>query len=146
MLHGEARKGKATAEYKTWTRIRERCLSPGSKDYPSYGGRGIRVCKEWDNFTNFKRDMGVRPPGTTLDRIDNDGHYSHINCRWATRKVQARNRRSTVRLKFNGLAMSIAEWADRNGLNYETLFARISRGWSIDRALSTPATSRRFQG
>ncbi len=79
--------------YDTWKAIFQRCTNRRSRDYRNYGGRGIRVCERWRSFENFLADVGPRPPGLTLDRIDNDGDYAPDNCRWATRQVQRCNQR-----------------------------------------------------
>jgi hypothetical protein len=92
--HGHARRGKWSRTYETWRRILSRCQDQKNKDYPRYGGRGISVCDRWRNsFDAFLADMGEKPDGLSIDRIDNDQGYSLANCRWADAKTQAGNRR-----------------------------------------------------
>lgn len=82
-----------TKTYHSWEQMKQRCLNPKATRYPTYGGVGITICERWSEFKNFYEDMGIRPAGTTLDRINPYGNYEPNNCRWATYKEQVHNRR-----------------------------------------------------
>jgi hypothetical protein len=128
-----------TPTYLSWQSMRARCLNPKAISYPRYGGRGITVDPRWAGFEQFYADMGVRPDGTSLDRLDSNGPYSPSNCRWATAREQARNRRTNRLLTYRGVTLAACEWAERAGINRNTLYARLRKGWSVERALSTGA-------
>ena len=139
--HGHARSThrRASPTYKAWEGMRARCQKVDHKSYPDYGGRGIKVCDSWNGFANFLADMGVRPSGKTLGRKDNDGDYEPSNCEWQTLKEQARNKRTTRYLEFNGERLAVAAWAERLGLSECTITKRIDiTKWSVERTLTTP--------
>lgn len=129
---------KKTPEYDAWGHMKQRCLNKKNKYYKNYGARGIKVCSRWRNsFENFFEDMGKRPKGTSIDRIDNNGNYEPNNCRWTSWKQQNNNKRSSHLLTFGGKTMTIAQWASELGINRHTLYARINNlGWSVERALT----------
>lgn len=116
-----------------------RCLNPNAPHYADYGGRGITVCERWREFSNFYADMGAKPPGLTLERIDNDKGYSPENCRWATREEQARNRRSNRLITYEGVTATLAETARRVGMGVTTLRGRLDAGWSVEEAITKPS-------
>jgi len=125
--------------YSIWISLRDRCNNSNDPSYQNYGGRGITVCERWDSsFENFLADMGERPKGAQIDRIDNNGDYCPENCRWVNAKSNSRNRRNNNVVTFNGKSMTIAEWSEVTGLPDKTLYYRISKGWSIERALTEP--------
>lgn len=125
-----------TPTHIVWMSMRGRCFNPKNRAFPSYGGRGISVCERWMVFENFLLDMGKRPPGMSLDRIDNDSGYCPGNCRWTDRKTQARNRRSNRVITFNGTSATLAYWADKTGINQTTIRKRIRGGWPLSQALT----------
>lgn len=131
--HGMAK----TTEYKSWANMKNRCLNKNLDCYKYYGGRGIKVCDEWKNsFETFYKDMGDKPKGTNIDRIDNNGNYCKENCRWATRKEQMRNTRRNKMITYRKETMSLAEWAERLSINYPMLWQRLKRGWSIEKTFN----------
>lgn len=107
---------------------KQRCYNPKCSDYRFYGGRGIRICIRWlESFDNFIVDMGLRPEGMTLERLDVNGDYCPENCTWATRKQQTGNRRETLKLTSGGVTRTLSEWAEISGISYHTLKARKQR-------------------
>ena len=125
--------------YGAWADMLQRCNNPKLKNYSLYGGRGIGVCERWRSFDNFHEDMGDKPTGLTLDRIDSNGNYCPENCRWATCREQSLNTRRNHYLDYNGMRMTVTEWAIEKGIKPVTLFSRLfAYGWSVDNALTKP--------
>jgi hypothetical protein len=116
--------------------MKMRCLNPRVPSYRSYGGRGITVCERWLKFKPFLEDMGERPAGTTIERIDLNGNYEPGNCRWATRREQGRNKRRNVFIEFRGERRTISDWAECFGVEPSSLgYFAIKRGLSLDEAI-----------
>lgn len=132
-----------TPTYRSWKSMNARCNCQSNKDFHKYGGRGISVCDRWKDFKSFYEDMGDRPDGMTIDRIDVNGNYEPSNCRWASPKTQGRNTRSNVIIEFNGKAQCIADWAEEVGIERKTLEYRMRSGWEASRALTTPSLIKR---
>jgi hypothetical protein len=131
--HGGSSAGREHRLYSTWKSMRARCYNPKTMHYEHYGGRGITVCKEWDDFQVFLNDMeSTFQEGLTLDREDNDGNYNKNNCRWATKEQQANNQRDNLRLEFEGKIVTEAELAKLTGVPRTTLQTRRRKGASVE--------------
>lgn len=133
-----------TREFSSWISMKSRLTNKSYHAYQHYIDRGITICDRWldkDNgFNNFLADMGKRPLGKSLDRIDNDKGYYPENCRWATRKEQMNNTSANKQIIYNGVTMNQTQWAEKVGLpNSNIILKRLKRGWSIKRTLTTPS-------
>lgn len=135
--------------YWVWADMLSRCRNENHAAFANYGGRGIYVCTRWTNgdanlsgFKCFLADMGPRPEGGMIDRIDNDGPYAPDNCRWATRKEQNSNRRNCIYVDCDGERVTLKEYCRRKGMTYRPVVKRIQDyGWPIDLALTVPVGS-----
>jgi hypothetical protein len=125
--------------YRTWGAMITRCTNPKVNNYADYGGRGITVCERWRTFENFLADMGVRPQGRTIERLDNEKGYEPGNCAWTTPKDQARNRRDNCLLTHDGRTQTLSAWAEQLGISKEALRARLHAGWPVERIVAAPA-------
>ncbi len=137
-IHGHTR--PKTPEYLAWRHMKHRCDNPADKGFADYGGRGIRVCRRWhQSFPTFLADMGLRPsPLHQLDRINNDGHYTPNNCRWATKQEQMNNTRRNRRLTWQGRTQTMIQWAREQRMPWPALQRRLNAGWSVEKALTHP--------
>jgi hypothetical protein len=137
--HKNSETTKADTLYKSWRGMMRRCYEKSHHAYNRYGGRGISVCDSWHDYLAFSGDMGARPEGMTLDRIDNDGGYSPENCKWSSKSEQAKNRskRETraKRYECSGESLTIYQWAEKTGVPHYTLRMRIKRGIPIELAV-----------
>lgn len=138
--HGGAKFGNRDSRYGIWAAMKQRCYNPKSNLFHRYGGRGITVCRRWiKSFKDFALDMGERPSGGSIERVDNNKGYCKSNCVWATGATQQRNTGRNKFVTYKGERRCIGEWASILGFNYETLRGRIvNRGWSIDDAFTAP--------
>lgn len=137
--HGEARLNNETKEHRIWRYMRHRCHCATSSDYKNYGGRGITLCKEWDNYKTFLKDMGRCPKNCTIDRVDNEKGYFKENCRWATHKEQCNNYRYNVMISYKGKMQSVKMWSEEYHISYAMLLARVHAGWDFKKSLLTPS-------
>lgn len=124
-----------------WRSMKDRCNNPKNRAYKNYGGRGISICNEW--LTDFKAfyDWAMANgygDNKSIDRINVNGNYEPENCRWTDYKTQANNTRANHFVEYNGKTQTIAQWADECGIKQHTLIQRLRRGWTIEKALTTP--------
>jgi hypothetical protein len=118
-------------EYRSWHTMKSRCLNKQHPKYYMYGGRGITVCQEWvESFEQFYKDMGERPPNTSIDRVDTNRGYEPSNCKWSTPYEQQRNTRRNAYIEDNGERLTITDWSRKLGIPTGTLFKRKKMGWT----------------
>lgn len=136
-----------SVEYITWGAIKQRCSNPNVPCFKRYGKRGIGISKEWFNsFETFFKDMGPKPsPDHSIERIENSKSYSKENCKWATPKEQANNRRSTIKLFYRGETLSVKQWCERLNLPYSAIIQRVNANWDCIEALETPVKKSKCQ-
>lgn len=126
--HGQAMREATTPAYNTWLAMKDRCRNPNNENFRHYGGRGIRVCAEWMVFEAFFRDMGERPKGHSIERVDVNGNYEPGNCIWIPRLEQARNTRACRWLECDGVRLLEREWAKLMGIHETTIIYHLKRG------------------
>ena len=127
-----------TPIYQTWSSMRQRCLNPKHRYYHHYGGRGIKICSQWDDFLVFLDDMGERPKGGTLERRNNSVGYQPDNCYWASMTQQNRNRRNSRSITIGNETKSLADWAIKYSIRYDTIWRRIKSGMDPVTAVTKP--------
>ena len=132
--------GTNTRLYVIWKSMRQRCGNPNNNRFYVYGAKGISIVPEWDNYETFREwaESNGYSDGLTIDRIDANRGYGPENCRWVSQKVQQNNRTNNRRIVCDGEIHTLTEWAEIVGIRTSTLHARISKGWSADRAIHTP--------
>lgn len=137
--HGQARRKKNSRLYGIWCGIKSRCYNKNNKSYKYYGERGISVCKEWQQFEAFMEwAMANNYSHTlTIDRINVNGNYEPSNCRWVTRKEQSQNTRENHYITFNNTTKTLTEWSECKKIPAPTILARLKRGWSVEKTLTT---------
>jgi hypothetical protein len=140
-IHGMAN----SSERYSYQHAKSRCENPTDPAYPRYGGRGIKFC--WNSFVDFYADMGPKPEGLTLERIDNNGPYSKENCKWATRKEQGNNKRNNILITYDGITGTIAYWSDLLGLSHKLIHYRYYSAGDREpeRLLRLPSKRLRFK-
>ena len=125
----QTHKMSKTPTYKTWCEIKHRCYNPNCSQYKNYGARGIKMCDRWFySYENFLDDMGERPEGMSIDRIDVNGNYEPFNCRWANSETQCNNRRNNIYIEYNGETKTLKQWCDIFEMDYQNIKGAYHRG------------------
>lgn len=137
--NGARHRMTGTKTYNSWMAMKARCTKKYNNEFHRYGAAGVTVCERWLVFGNFLADMGQRPAGKSLDRIDNSIGYEPSNCRWATPSEQNDNRRRTIRITFNESTRTLTEWSKILGIKYDTLHQRLSLKKEVPPFLFRPA-------
>jgi len=136
LTHGHSAGLKPSSTYNSWASMKRRCSCKTSDNWKYYGGRGIKVCARWSgSFENFLNDMGERPIGTTLHRVDNDGNYTIDNCIWLSEAKQRRYKNNAVYMTLNGTRKLMLDWCEELGLKRAVVYLRHQRGWPDHEAL-----------
>lgn len=139
LRHGFARRKRHHPLYGVWCEMRRRCNDPKRHNYKYYGGRGIKVCLRWSKVEVFISDMmPTWKRGLKLERMDNDRGYSPENCIWQTQYQQNQNSRNVRWITINGITKTMTNWGKHFGLQKQTIYNRIKRGWSEQKAVTTP--------
>lgn len=136
---GTKKSGKSIypSTYSSWANMKTRVYNKNREGYKNYGGRGIKICNRWSDFGSFLADMGEKPKGLSLERINNDGNYEPDNCKWATFQEQTNNARSNRKLTYKGATLGVFQWSRKINIKKSTLFRRLNAGWSTEKTLET---------
>ena len=144
LKHHNYKHGKTGSQtYNKWRGMHQRCNDVNSEKYPIYGGRGITICKRWNEYLNFLTDMGICPKGLSLGRIDNNGNYEPSNCRWENAYQQQNNTRKNRNITYHNTTLTIAQWSRKVSIPYKCLWKRLKNGWAIKDALNKPVKEQR---
>lgn len=136
LRHGHKRGDFESKTYRAWVNVKRRCNGKTLASWSDYGGRGITYDPRWENFEAFLEDMGEAPPGTSMDRINNDLGYSKENCRWVDWRQNNNNRRVSLHLEYEGRTLSLSEWSEETGIAYDTILQRFKKNWPAEKILS----------
>jgi hypothetical protein len=139
ILHGHNRKGFISATYLSWRNAKQRCHNQKNPAYKNYGGRGIQMCQEWrESFAVFMADMGEKPKGMQLERIDNNKGYMPGNCRWASPIDQANNKTTSRYITYAGKTMTMSQWSIETNISISSINTRLKRGWTPELIFKYP--------